>query len=285
MPLEERERRELARLIEQKVQTLAPFRQRLLRLRLGLEQPMNLLALDDDQLIDLGEHFEAQETVDASWPEPGLRLFVSHVAGQRGNFGALQQAFAAFGANFFLAHDNIEGGAAWRRALLDALRSMDAFVSIHSPGFRASFWCNQEMGYAVARGVPIIPIMDGEEPCGFPDDIQGFRLRAGQETALADAVLRRLDQADRIPSRVGEALAKALKHVGSFGRSDEMIERLQQAREINDAAARQMTLAFRFNDQVYRSGGAHWNLIRLLERHNKELVAPEHEEEAEDAPG
>lgn len=284
MPLEEGERRELARLIEPKVHALPQFRQRLLCLRLGLEQPMNLLALDDDKLTDLAEHFEVQETADGSWPDPGLRLFVSHVAGQRGNFGALQQAFAAFGANFFLAHDNIEGGAAWRRALLDALRSMDAIVIIHSPGFRASFWCNQEVGYAVARSVPIIPIMHGEEPCGFPDDIQGFRLRAGEETALAEAVLNGLDQADRIPGRVGEALSKALKHVGSFGRSDEMIERLQQAREINDDAARQMSLAFRFNDQVYRSGGAHWNLTRLLERHGKELVAPEHEEEAEDAP-
>jgi hypothetical protein len=44
---------------------------------------------------------------------------------------------------------------------------MDAFLAIHTPGFKDSFWTQQEIGFAVGRGVKIISFKMGEDPTGF----------------------------------------------------------------------------------------------------------------------
>jgi hypothetical protein len=44
---------------------------------------------------------------------------------------------------------------------------MDAFVVIHTPGFSASEWTQQEIGFALGRGVKIISFKMGEDPTGF----------------------------------------------------------------------------------------------------------------------
>ena len=44
---------------------------------------------------------------------------------------------------------------------------MDAFLAIHTKGFSQSFWTQQEIGFAVCRGVKIISLKMGEDPTGF----------------------------------------------------------------------------------------------------------------------
>jgi hypothetical protein len=44
---------------------------------------------------------------------------------------------------------------------------MDAFLAIHTPGFTNSVWAQQEIGFAIARGVKIISLKMGEDPTGF----------------------------------------------------------------------------------------------------------------------
>lgn len=64
---------------------------------------------------------------------------------------------------------------------------MDFFISLHCEGFSNSVWCQQEVGYALARGVKIIPLkFDGKEnPTGFIGKYQGLsRLKkTGREVA------------------------------------------------------------------------------------------------------
>jgi len=44
---------------------------------------------------------------------------------------------------------------------------MEAFLAIHTKGFSASMWAQQEVGFAVARRVKIISLKMGEDPTGF----------------------------------------------------------------------------------------------------------------------
>ena len=65
---------------------------------------------------------------------------------------------------------------------------MDAFIAIHTPGFSASFWTQQEVGFAVGRGVKIISLRMGEDPTGFISKHQALarRQRTAEEIALGE---------------------------------------------------------------------------------------------------
>jgi hypothetical protein len=51
---------------------------------------------------------------------------------------------------------NIPPTLEWHVEIERALYNMDAFLAIHTPGFKDSFWTQQEIGFAVGRGVKII---------------------------------------------------------------------------------------------------------------------------------
>jgi hypothetical protein len=44
---------------------------------------------------------------------------------------------------------------------------MDAFLAFHTPGFKDSSWTQQEIGFALGRGIKIISFKMGEDPTGF----------------------------------------------------------------------------------------------------------------------
>ena len=62
---------------------------------------------------------------------------------------------------------------------------MDAFLAIHTVGFSKSFWTQQEIGFAVGRGVKVISFQMGEDPTGFISKQQALarRSRTAEEIA------------------------------------------------------------------------------------------------------
>ncbi len=70
-------------------------------------------------------------------------------------------------ASSFVAHQDIHPTTIWQEEIERALHSMDGFLAIHTKGFSASVWTQQEIGFAVARGVKIISFKMGEDPTGF----------------------------------------------------------------------------------------------------------------------
>lgn len=103
-----------------------------------------------------------------------FRLFLSHLAKHKAEVSKVKQCLTAFwGIASFVAHDDIEPTRAWQDEIESALRSMDAFAALLVDGFKTSNWCDQEVGFAVARGVPVVPVRLGQDPYGFIGRIQG----------------------------------------------------------------------------------------------------------------
>ncbi len=215
-------------------------------------------------LIDLADYLDLDLDSDPAWPINGLRIFVSHCAAVRGTFERLKLEFGHLGLNFFLAHDDIQGGENWRAALIRALKSMDAFISVHSIGFSQSPWTNQEVGFALARDVPIVCILNGEPPEGFLN-VQGFPWQAGQEAQLAQSIFDRLNQNGTLQPKLSEGLASALKRSESYPESDRIVRALSNCQRFSERTLRDINLACSFNDQVHQSG-AEWQLSELLAR-------------------
>ena len=67
----------------------------------------------------------------------------------------------------FIAHKDIEPTKKWQDEIELALSTADAMLALLTPGFHASKWTDQEIGFALGRGLPILTVLLGEEPYGF----------------------------------------------------------------------------------------------------------------------
>lgn len=141
----------------------------------------------------------------------GLKLFVSHISDDREKAGRLKWFLADEGVDAFVAHDDIRPTLEWQGEIERALATMDSFLALHTDGFNASCWTQQEIGYAVCRGVKIITVKMGkEDPAGFISKHQAL-LRQKRD---AEAVTKEITQVLLDDPRTHGALVEARKARG-----------------------------------------------------------------------
>jgi hypothetical protein len=109
----------------------------------------------------------------------------------------------------FVAHEDIEPTLEWQVQIERALHCMEVFISIHTPGFSKSIWTQQEVGFAVCRGVKIIAVRMGEDPTGFISKHQA--LSRGTKTAeqIASDVDKLLRKDERVKERYEQCVLDA----------------------------------------------------------------------------
>lgn len=115
------------------------------------------------------------------WRDPGFRLFISHTSSERDKAKRLRDSLTPYGILSFVAHEDIEPTLEWQVEIERALHCMNAFLSVHTVGFSKSYWTQQEIGFAVAKGVKIVALGMGEDPTGFLANKQALPRR--NETA------------------------------------------------------------------------------------------------------
>lgn len=98
----------------------------------------------------------------------------------------------------FLAHEDIEISKKWRSEIFKHLESCDVLLALLTLSFEGSAWANQEVGYAIRRMVPVVPIIVGKvdiKNFGFLEGIQGIpiereKLEQYFERILATIMIR-----------------------------------------------------------------------------------------------
>jgi hypothetical protein len=86
----------------------------------------------------------------------------------------LKESLKLFGITSFVAHADIRPTREWQDEIENALGSMDAFVVLLTERFHESDWTDQEVGYALGRGVPLIAVKLGRDPYGFIGKFQAL---------------------------------------------------------------------------------------------------------------
>jgi TIR domain len=124
-----------------------------------------------------------------------FKIFTSHISKDRAIAKRLKDCLAIHSISGFVAHEDIHPTLEWLTEIERALYAMDAFVAIHTPGFSASVWTQQEIGFAVGRGTKIISLKMGEDPTGFISKQQALsrRNRTAEDIAEEIEKLLRLD--------------------------------------------------------------------------------------------
>jgi hypothetical protein len=139
-----------------------------------------------------------------------FRLFISHISKDKDKAMRLKDCLAPYGVSGFVAHEDIHPTIEWEREIERALYSMDAFVAIRTAGFSASFWTQQEIGFAVGRGVKVISLRMGEDPTGFISKHQA--LSRGKRTA--EQIAREIDSILSADNQTARRLLEAKKAKG-----------------------------------------------------------------------
>lgn len=129
----------------------------------------------DDKLIEMANDLEVRTAINEilsipprNWPDNSrFRLFISHTSKDKDKATRLRDCLAPYHIAGFVAHQDIYPTAEWQIEIERALINMDAFLAIHTVGFSQSFWTQQEVGFAVGRGVKIISFKMDEDPTGF----------------------------------------------------------------------------------------------------------------------
>lgn len=149
-----------------------------------------LKGVDADKLVTIAEELgiDSPRTGSAAVSGPknwqnstDFRVFISHISKHKVIAKRLKDCLAPHAINGFVAHEDIHPTLVWQTEIERALHAMDAFIAIHTPGFSASVWTQQEIGFAVGRGTNIISFKMGEDPTGFISKQQA--LARGKRTA------------------------------------------------------------------------------------------------------
>jgi hypothetical protein len=182
------------------------------------------------------------------WGETGYRVFLSHKAEVKAESGALKEGLSVFGISAFVAHADVKPTTEWQTEIENALASMHAFVALLTKGFHASDWTDQEVGYALARGVPMVALKLERDPYGF---IGKFQALSCDWTDAAVKIARLLI----VRPQMLEAFIETVCHCTSYDQGNALSRLFPQIKSLTGSQAHRLVSAFNVNPQLQGSFG------------------------------
>lgn len=189
------------------------------------------------------------------WPNGGLRVFLSHKSTNKKTAANLKTELSNFGISCFVAHKDIKPTRPWQRDIERALSSMDILVALMSKSFHDSDWTDQEVGYALGRGIPVIAAKigkNGQLPYGFIGKDQALSCTTGD---LATELVKLLIAHDEVL----DAFTFSVQNCGSYDEGNGLAEVLPSIEHLSNAQRRRLIDAYNNNGQVAGSWGFNGN--------------------------
>jgi TIR domain len=198
--------------------------------------------------LSTGRHITTPADQTRIWGENTYRVFLSHKSEIKKQTGELKEQLEVFGISAFVAHADIEPTVEWQDEIENALASMDAFVALLTTDFHESNWTDQEVGYALGHGVPLIAVKLGKDPYGFIGKFQALSSTwAEAGTKIAKLLIKR--------PKMLEAFVAAVPECKSYGDGNKLAEILPCVRTLTESQAENLAIAFNTNIQLQGSYG------------------------------
>jgi len=104
-----------------------------------------------------------------------MKVFVCHDHGDAKELAKIKQCLQGHGIDLFLAHADIDMGEHFPNRIKSEIQGCDFFLLIANEKSKNSFFCNQEVGFALASGRKILSYIENDEipPWGLIRDTQG----------------------------------------------------------------------------------------------------------------
>jgi hypothetical protein len=192
----------------------------------------------DDDLTKLHGYLlgetASSPTGHSPWSGERLRLFCSHLAEHKQIVGQVGDGLARYGVEPFIAHDSIEPSREWAKVIETALENCDAMIAFLHPGFHESHWCDQEVGWALGRTRPILPLNYGMRPYGFVGKLQDQPCTQAHPTQVAMFVTDWLTKTPSLHGRLAHGLVDAFVNSGSWNFTRSIVPYLDRIQSVTD---------------------------------------------------
>lgn len=177
-------------------------------------------------------------------------VFISHKAEERDLASSLKDSLASFGMRGFVAHEDIEVTSFWEAEIEKRLRDCDGFIYLSTSLSNASEWCQQEIGWALGRNVPIVALSFNEPPQAFLGQRQARWVANRSWDELAKEVFVVLASDNKAASHLANGLIRLLEKSQSFDESDRLVKLLWSIPKLTSPQIARLNLCIEKNDQV-----------------------------------
>ena len=222
--------------------------------------------LIEDELRDMHEFLVGEDAAPGGnaptrgiWGDNPVRVFISHRHEDAAFASAVNEILRErHGIDAFVAHQDIAPSAAWRATIRHALSTCHFLVSILHEKFHDSQWCDQEVGWALGRDIPVMPVRRqphvGQRFDGFMEEHQDLLLAAKYgdgQYYLAQQILESVVDDPRTKTIGLSALVESFVHAGSYDRTRAMWVQIEKQPWLTADHLRRLEYAVQTNDQVY----------------------------------
>ena len=232
-------------------------------------------ASKDIDLIELGQHFGMQfgdsssiegTVMPSYWQEGQLRVFVSHLTAHREQASNLQTAMSRYGMSGFVAHNDIHPTSEWLIEVETALATCDLLVALIHPNFIHSAWCDQEIGYALGRGLPVFAVQCGADPHGFVGRFQAFSGNGKVPAGIAKEVFEAAMTHKKLRAKMANIIIDLFVNSGSFSLAKERIGFVEKLTLWDPVYSKRIKKAIVDNSQISGSWGVPQQVEKLVSK-------------------
>jgi hypothetical protein len=187
------------------------------------------------------------------WKPGHLRLFISHRDADKAKARELGESIESYGISAFVAHDTIEPMTRWQQEIEKGLETMEVMLAFITDDFHESVWTQQEVGYALGKGVPIVPVkFEHKDPVGFIGKTQALRGDFDKPAASASLIYKVLAEKLGQKWRLQQMLISAFNSSPDFYETKRRFDRMNEViTSLSDNEAESIQRAFSSNDQLY----------------------------------
>jgi hypothetical protein len=199
--------------------------------------------------------------------EPGfLRVFLSYTSVHKKEAGDLKGPLVSFGASCFVTHEDIHPTKEWQGEIELALFSMEVMVPLLTEGFKESNWTDQEVGVAIGRGIPVVPVRLGKDPYGFIGKYQAVAGHGKTPRTLAGNLMDVFLGNPSLKEQAIQALVRRFEDAENFVHANALMHWLEKIEVASPNIIERLEKAPESNRQVADAFGVRERLPRLLKR-------------------
>ena len=174
-----------------------------------------------------------------------------------------------YGISSFVAHNDIDPTQEWQNEIELALKTCHGMLVLLHPKFHQSEWTDQEIGYAMARNLLVVPVRYGTDPYGF---IGRFQAMEGAKKTCADLAGELFDILNRHTKTrkdISEAVVELFTHSDSFASARQNMTLLETLTYWNASLSEKVRSALKTNPQISENWTVPERLNSFLEQWRK----------------
>lgn len=173
----------------------------------------------------------------------------------------MQAAISNFGISAFVAHEDIEPDAEWQDEIKKALRTCDALIAFLNPDFNLSTWTDQEVGYALGRGIPVFSVRLGMSPYGLFGRKQAFSGNGKDAPEIAKELFDAYRNHPKTSDKMADSIIEKFIASGSFAEAKENCRLVEELTIWKPDHKKRLRDAVESNGQIKHS----WGVVDRIE--------------------